>query len=331
MQIMFSVIVPAFNVSPYISECLESLTKQRVNDYEVIIVDDGSTDGTSQICDKYVEKDRRFKVIHKENGGIVSSRQAGANVARGQYIVCVDGDDYVSENLLSTFKAIIESFHCDVVCCDYYEVFGNNLKKVSNAYRDGFYDRGMMKNELFPSLLLSKAGKAFPAQLWAKAFKAEIYKREHSAVNPGIVMGEDIACTCPSICNSSSAYITHEPLYFYRINPDSVTRRKKVFSWDNIEMRHKHLMERMVICDYSFEDQIFRNTLVGLFTVSRSQLFDSSKQEKEVRREIKCHLKSDFCKTVVSHSFFRSIKLNIIKLSIKHRCVLFMKAYNNRG
>ena len=90
----FSIIVPIYNVELYLVDCLNSILDQTYKTFEVILVDDGSTDNCASICDEYALKDDRIKVIHKENGGLVSARKAGVNIASGDYALCVDSDDW---------------------------------------------------------------------------------------------------------------------------------------------------------------------------------------------------------------------------------------------
>lgn len=95
---ILSVIVPVYNVEKYLQECVDSILAQDVEDMEVILVDDGATDGSGKICNEYAEKDKRVTVIHKENGGVSTARNAGLDIARGKYITFVDSDDYLLPN-----------------------------------------------------------------------------------------------------------------------------------------------------------------------------------------------------------------------------------------
>ncbi len=95
---LFSIVVPVYKVEGYIEKCIKSIQVQTFEDYELILIDDGSTDGSGKICDDYASKDGRISVIHKENGGVVSARNAGLSVAKGKYILFVDADDWIAEN-----------------------------------------------------------------------------------------------------------------------------------------------------------------------------------------------------------------------------------------
>ena len=106
----FSIIVPIYNVEAYLVECVESILVQTFENYELILVDDGSPDNCSAICDQYAAKDPRIQVIHKKNGGIVSARKAGTRQSRGQYILHVDGDDRIEEGMLSRIDSLIRQY-----------------------------------------------------------------------------------------------------------------------------------------------------------------------------------------------------------------------------
>jgi len=115
-QAMFSIIIPIYNVEQYLDECISSVISQTFENIEVILVDDGSPDNCPGICDTYAEKDKRVKVIHKKNGGLSTARNAGINVAAGEYIIFLDSDDYWDDiNALSKISSIIEKNNNDVV------------------------------------------------------------------------------------------------------------------------------------------------------------------------------------------------------------------------
>ena len=112
---MYSVIVAIYRVEDYLPRCIESILEQTHNNFELILVDDGSPDGSPLICDEYAKKDRRVKVIHKKNGGLVSARKAGLKIAQGEYICFVDGDDFVSNDMLETYERALGREKVDVI------------------------------------------------------------------------------------------------------------------------------------------------------------------------------------------------------------------------
>ncbi|MFR4147327.1 MAG: glycosyltransferase family 2 protein [Mediterraneibacter gnavus] len=106
---LVSIIVPVYNVEPYIETCIQSLIRQTMGNIEVILVDDGSTDRSGELCDQYAEADERIRVIHKQNGGLSSARNAGISAAKGEYLLFVDSDDYVSASLVEKTVSCAES------------------------------------------------------------------------------------------------------------------------------------------------------------------------------------------------------------------------------
>ena len=132
---MISVIVPVYKVEKYLRQCLDSLAAQTLDDIEIIIVDDGSPDGCPDICDEYVAKDARMKVVHKKNGGLLSARKAGLAASCGDYIGFVDGDDWVEpDTFLNMYKAVCEHSP-DMVLSDFLCDYGDRAEPTASALR----------------------------------------------------------------------------------------------------------------------------------------------------------------------------------------------------
>ena len=131
MNAKISVIVPIYKVEDYLPQCIESIINQTYNNLEIILVDDGSPDKCPQICDEYAKKDNRIRVIHKENGGLSSARNAGLDIATGDYIAFVDSDDYLDVLMYQTLMGVIDEYGVDVVVCDLFEINGEKLKTYS--------------------------------------------------------------------------------------------------------------------------------------------------------------------------------------------------------
>ncbi len=119
---LISIIIPVYNVEPYLRRCLDSVLAQTYNDIEVIVVDDGSPDYSGMICDEYAKKDKRIKVIHQKNGGLCAARNAGMKIATGKFIGFVDSDDWVSPQMYETLHQNIIQYQADIVSCSYFRV-----------------------------------------------------------------------------------------------------------------------------------------------------------------------------------------------------------------
>lgn len=128
----FSIIVPVYNVERYLNRCVDSILNQTYSDFELILVDDGSTDNCSDICDNYASIDKRVNVIHKNNGGVSSARNTGIKIAVGDYITFCDSDDYYKLNMLETVSDKLSVTDADILCFNYDTLTSNGQKQGSN-------------------------------------------------------------------------------------------------------------------------------------------------------------------------------------------------------
>ena len=130
---LVSVIIPAYNIEDYIGRCLDSIISQTYKNLEIIVVDDGSRDYTGEILDNYAKKDRRIKVIHKENGGVSSARNKGIEAAEGDYIGFIDGDDLIEPEMYKTLVDLLEEENADIAHCGYQMVFPDRIDYYHNT------------------------------------------------------------------------------------------------------------------------------------------------------------------------------------------------------
>lgn len=179
---MISVIVPVYKIEEYLRQCLESLSAQTLDDMEIIIVDDGSPDGCPEICDEYAAKDARMKVVHKQNGGLLSARKAGVAASSGDYIGFVDGDDWVEpETFMNMHNAIIK-YSPDMVLSDFLSDFGERREPSDQCFEEGFYDRARLESEIFPKMLFDGRFYRFGVNpnCWSKLVKRELIEKPYA-------------------------------------------------------------------------------------------------------------------------------------------------------
>lgn len=323
----FSVIIPIYGVEPYLRECLESIKKQSYKDFEVVLVDDGSTDNCPSICDEYAFKDNRFKVIHKNNEGRVRARQVGIDFSHGEFIVCVDGDDWISPDFLLNFSAIIDKYNPDVLVCDSIYAYPNKNIICPNILRNGFYSKEDLNKEIYPSLIYPNFNKiAFPAQLWAKAFRKSIYI-QHQLVDVVVEMGEDRACVIPTLYNSKSMYVADFCGYFYRQVPTSITKAKRPLKIDGPRVIYEHLVNHLDLDKFDFANQLYQGTCHSLFNVCKSQFYSSDGYWK-TRKKIKTILSDHVYQECINEAkFYGFPSRKLMYLSLKYRLYLLMYLY----
>lgn len=225
---MISIIVPVYNTARYLHQCLDSILSQTIKDIEVICVDDGSTDESPDICDDYADRGGRVRVIHKENGGLVSARKAGLAVASGEYIGYVDSDDWVEPEMYERFLTVLVKEQADIAMCGRIEDIGDTGRWVRHGFPAGRYDKQSLIEKIYPGMIVNGAffeWGIFPG-VWDKLFRREALESFQMAVDERLTMGEDAVCTYPALLHAESICILDECLYHYRQNPASMVRQK---------------------------------------------------------------------------------------------------------
>ncbi|WP_297236234.1 glycosyltransferase family 2 protein [uncultured Flavonifractor sp.] len=314
----FSIIVPIYNVECYLKDCIDSILGQTYKNFELILVDDGSTDGCSVFCDEVAVRDKRVKVVHKNNGGLVSARKAGVSIAVGEYALCVDSDDWVDVNYLSSLNDVINEYCPDIICFDYIEVTEDGMRENKYPLSEGLYSKDGFVENVYPSLLQNKIGKGFPPAIWAKAYKMCIYKPEQLEVDNGIKIGEDISCSIPCITKAESIYYLEKPLYFYRRNNISMTKNRKPFPWKGPDLIDEHLRDRISVTAFDMQQQISRRTVHALINVVKTQFY-SNKKYRVLKAEIKKQLKRPvYHNALIDSKFKKGSLIELCRFFLAH-------------
>lgn len=223
---MYSVIVPIYKVEKYLPLCIESILVQTNKDFELILVDDGSPDNCPIICDEYAQKDDRVKVIHKKNGGVVSARKAGLEVAQGEYVCFVDGDDFVSMDLLETYEREFCRQNVDVICTGYSSYYNEHrIVAILQSGTNRIYSKSELQKEVYPQMLSRKPFFSFyiHPSVWSKCFKKSIAETVYKSIPDEISLGEDVAATYPALLKAESVSVLNYAGYMYRQNLNSMT------------------------------------------------------------------------------------------------------------
>lgn len=225
-EYLITVIVPIYNVAEYLRQCLDSVCCQSDDTLEIILVDDGSTDCSGEICDEYLKNNGNIKVIHKENGGLVSARKAGVFASKGKYITFVDGDDWIDEDWYEKAKRMIENNNIDILVYGYKEEYFGYSKRVLNNKLPGKYVGNSLAN-IKESSIVNKKEYVFweiSPHVWNKIIRKEIMEECIQNVDECITFGEDAACIYPCIWKSDSILITEDTPYHYRQRIDSMSK-----------------------------------------------------------------------------------------------------------
>lgn len=208
-----SVIIPVYNVEQYVEKSIESVLNQSMKDIEIILVDDGSTDRSGEICDRYEKKDERIVVIHKKNGGLSSARNVGVKAAEGDYIGFIDSDDFVEPLMYETLYRMAERDSADVAICGVYDVYKNG-KVAQCDSREKFVCN---QEEMFGHILL---GEKISGTVCNKLIRKEIAKILEFPIGR---LFEDVFYSALLVQKIKKASVTTEPMYHYVHRSDSIT------------------------------------------------------------------------------------------------------------
>lgn len=218
---MVSVIIPVYKVEKYLNKCIDSVLAQTYRDFELILVDDGSPDNCPKICDEYALKDNRIKVIHKENGGLSSARNAGIKVASGNYISFIDSDDTVRENFLERLVNGIENNDADLSATKLKKVFeDSNL----NANQNFSNETEIVTDKRFDYALTEEKYAGF---VTAMLFKRQIIANNNLLFDEEIFHGEDLPFTLEYLTHCKRVCFIDVGLYLYLIRGNSITTSVK--------------------------------------------------------------------------------------------------------
>lgn len=265
---LFSVIVPIYNVEAYLKRCIDSVLAQTFRDFELILVDDGSPDNCPQICDAYAKEDARIRVIHKENGGLVSARQAGIQIADGEYVFNLDADDAMTSDALESAAAILQQTNADMVTFSYTRCEENGAVQVMHEpVKEGLYTKSDMQEHIFPKILLDKNMQHMFYFVWGKAIRRSLVYPLQLAVNPAISLGEDLCCTVPCYLEAKNVYVSPKSVYLYTVRNNSISTKfntKQLLQIADV-LQMLHALPCALPAD--FEEQIARYACTMSFAI----------------------------------------------------------------
>lgn len=325
-KVKLSFIVPVYNAEKFLADCVNSLIEQTYKeDYEIILVDDGSKDSSPLLCDEFASESF-IKVIHKQNGGVSSARLAGVKEASGDYIICVDADDTISNTLVEEIIKIIDKTKTDIVCYNYNNVDEDgNLINVQDNIFNGYFDK-MGLESIYPKLIKSANGDQFLPSVWSKAIKKELILQCMMEMDNRIKIGEDMCLCVDCLFKAQNMYFINKPLYNYRLNSLSVTKRKKAFPWLDIDYKIDFLTQILPLNKFDFYEQICRMVVHSLFNVACS-VIQEQEDYKKAKKIIKENLTKEKYMQYIKDCKFTNLKEKIAHYSIKHRNVWLMKMY----
>lgn len=313
MSPAISVIIPVYKCEKYLAQCIESVLNQTFQDFELILVDDGSLDSSPQICDEYAQKDVRIQVIHKKNGGVSSARNEGIKVARGEYITFIDSDDYIDAEMFQGLYEKIKLNEGDLIISGLRYIFEETKKQIEYPLPD----KKFLIQEIDKVYNEIKSGFGFSA-IYAKLYKTEIIRDNQILYAEDFSILEDGSFVLEYLKYCSICILSNEVFYNYRqaiemslmkaFNSNAINaleHYKKNGEWLEKLLNKKNADDyyiRLYSLFYSFLIQIFSRS--GLNRVAKKTLL----------------------KTYIKHSVTRRIIANIksSKLKLRHKVIFIL-------
>lgn len=274
---LISIIVPVYNTEKYIERCIDSIINQTYSNIEIILIDDGTLDKSGEICDLYVNKDKRIRVIHKKNGGLADARNEGIENAKGKYLAFIDSDDYIKNTMIEVLYKNLVKNNADISICDFVQVDENNQMKYNNYSRKEF---NMADNSKFENL--RNEYYLVTTVQWNKLFRAEIFKNIRY---PKGKVNEDEFVVANELYNAKKISYILEPLYYYFQRTDSIMHTLGIHRLDFIEGLEKRI-QLFKSLDLKEEELITKQIKADKLILYTTKFY-IEKPSKEIKRYVK--------------------------------------------
>jgi len=239
-SVFFSILIPVYNVEKYLLECLESAIQQNYSEYEIIIIDDGSTDKSINIIKQVSKYNKRIRYYQQENQGLILTRRSLLKYAKGDYLLFLDSDDYLEKNTLSYLNEKIESFNADLLIFKYKRFSEEKNEEAFNVFKDEKLFDQFNKKELIEKM----ASSSVLNNLVCKVFKKELIDFENDYYEyKTLKNGEDLLQSIPIVFAAKKIIYLDKALYNYRVNDDSITSKLNFNFFEDITIVRKNLYE----------------------------------------------------------------------------------------
>ncbi len=236
---LVSIIVPIYNAEKTIDRCINSILNQEYKDFELILLNDGSTDASGLICDAYAEKDKRIRVLHKENTGVSHTRNLGIAMARGEYLQFLDSDDWITPDATRFFVRAAMENQCDMVIADFYRVIGERVSQ-----KGSIEEEGIMTRVDYAVKMMQKPADFYYGVLWNKLYKRSIIENYQLSMDNSISWCEDFMFNLEYVRHTNTIYALKIPVYYYVKTKGSLVSQ-------GISMKKTIQMKRTVFACYN--------------------------------------------------------------------------------
>lgn len=306
---MITIIVPVYNAEKTLNRCIESILSQTFQDWELLLIDDGSTDISAEICDEYAAKDQRIRIFHKKNGGVSSARNLGLDYAKGEWVVFVDADDFIKELYLTHLLEHSQK-QVDLVI-SYAEIHnGNDIKKE-------LYPSKLVDNTNFESIFIEN-DMHWHTSPWSKLYKRCIIEKHHLRFCEGMHIGEDAVFLYSYMLYSNKIYISPDTDYcYFAYIPSSLTKRVNSLASETLAYNQIRVIVESLISQKSIKNSIALNNLNWLIASYQRRILNALYHNKVQKQKRLSILKNTNWNYYIKHIHSNSQKENILITLLK--------------
>lgn len=285
-----SIIIPVYNVEKYLPTCLNSVCNQTKRDIEIILVDDGSTDASGNICDKWAKNDNRVCVIHKDNGGLMSAWKSGVKIASGDYVGFVDSDDWIDSDMYETLYNSAVQNDVDIVCCCLNFEYPNgqsHLEKIDFSPKR--FSHSEIIKSIYPILLYNSKThhRGVSPNRVTKLYRRSLLNSIICYCDDDISIGEDLLTTFSYMTRAKSImFLSDYHPYHYRINPNSMIQKYAQEKYQRIRMLKTCLERVNTNSIYDFTKQINADHIQLMLAQLDCEMLYSGSNHKELRKRL---------------------------------------------
>ena len=263
---LVSIIVPVYNAEKTIDRCVSSILNQSYKDFELLLMNDGSTDRSGSLCDAYEERDSRVHVLHKENTGVSDTRNQGIAMARGEYLQFADSDDWLAPDAVAGFVRAATEHQCDMVIADFYRVIGERVAQKGDIEKDGVMDRTE-----YAVNMMQRPADFYYGVLWNKFYKRSIIEKHQIRMDSSVSWCEDFMFNMEYVRHARTIYAMKVPVYYYVKTKGSLVSQgisvKKTIQMKRTVFTHYNNFYKDVFDDEDYEKkkgQVYRFLIVAL-------------------------------------------------------------------
>lgn len=305
-----SVIIPIYKVEKYLKRCVESVQKQTLTNLEIILVDDGSPDNCPRICDEYLQEDSRIKVIHKHNGGLASARNAGMNIATGNYIFFLDSDDWLEPDGMQRLYETAEKYQVDFVRYRAIRTGWPGMEENApcmveeiRELQQGLYEKNRIIKEIYPRLLAtSQLTMGAVVGAWGSLYRTDFLRKNQLSFYEEVKFSEDLIFSANVVRAANRFYFIDTPgVYHYFYNPNSISKSFREGRWDSCKSLI-HYCEKDFANDttYDFKRELYYLRWFCIMLALNERKYLKGYSEKR-----------EYCKKLLNDPVIRRTKLRL--------------------